>query len=92
MELELLEQIGDDQPDLAFALMVYEGDVVHLQATILGQISDGLIEVRKSGSSRPVFISELKAAFADTTLFASPQKMAQWTITLTDKGVQVAFR
>ncbi len=71
--------------------MVYESDAVHLKATILGQVADGSIEVWKNHSAHAVSLSELKAAFADTTLFAIPQKMAQWTITVTEKGCWVAF-
>lgn len=91
MELELLEQISDDQRDFSFALMIYGGDVVHLKATILSQVADGLIEVWKNGSTLPASISELKAAFAGETLFVNPQMMARWTITVTEKGVRVAF-
>ena len=68
-EIELLEQIADDERDLAFALTIYNGDLARLKASLLWQANDALIEIWRVGVARPLEFSELKAIWQDDANF-----------------------
>ena len=91
LEYELLEQIADDERDFAFALQIFDSDLVRLKSALLWQVNDELIEIRRAGEVRKLSISELKAIWCDDDNFLDTKRATQFLIRLTDAGQKRAF-
>ena len=90
-QADLLEQLDGTARDLAFALLVYGGDLARLKATVLWQASDELVQIWEADGERPLEVSELKAIWCDDANFLDAERAARYRVRATDKGLKWAY-